>query len=238
MKDKKFIFPILGVIAFLVAGFVTMFFKPVEKVKNSEPKQEIQTQIQPQQQPEIKLEPEIKVKDDWYIYVTGEVKNPGVYKVSADSRIFQAVEKAGGFTAKADRNSINMAERLIDGLQIYIAPKVAQQKQTQTQHQNNAIKIPGVQQNYQNYQVQQNVTKTQPKTQTINNNNILGSKVDINNATAKELELIKGVGSVIAQRIIEYRETHGRFNSPDDLIHIKGIGSKTLEKMRPQILIR
>ncbi|MBR0080409.1 MAG: SLBB domain-containing protein, partial [Synergistaceae bacterium] len=120
MKDKKFIFPILGVIAFLVAGFVTMFFKPVEKVKISEPKQEIQTQIQPQQQPEIKLEPEIKVKDDWYIYVTGEVKNPGVYKVSADSRIFQAVEKAGGFTAKADRNSINMAERLIDGLQIYI----------------------------------------------------------------------------------------------------------------------
>ncbi|MBQ7068068.1 MAG: helix-hairpin-helix domain-containing protein [Synergistaceae bacterium] len=229
MKDKKFIFPILGVIAFLVAGFVTMFFKPVEKVKISEPKQEIQTQIQPQQQPEIKSEPEIKVKDDWYIYVTGEVKNPGVYKVSADSRIFQAVEKAGGFTAKADRNSINMAERLIDGLQIYIAPKVAQQKQTQTQHQNNAIKIPGV---------QQNVIKTQPKAQTINNNNILGSKVDINNATAKELELIKGVGSVIAQRIIEYRETHGRFNSPDDLIHIKGIGSKTLEKMRPQILIR
>ncbi|MBQ3645482.1 MAG: SLBB domain-containing protein, partial [Synergistaceae bacterium] len=206
MKDKKFIFPILGVIAFLVAGFVTMFFKPVEKVKNSEPKQEIQTQIQPQQQPEIKLEPEIKVKDDWYIYVTGEVKNPGVYKVSADSRIFQAVEKAGGFTAKADRNSINMAERLIDGLQIYISPKVTQQKQIQTQNQNNAIKIPGV---------QQNVIKTQPKAQTINNNNILGSKVDINNATAKELELIKGVGSVIAQRIIEYRETHGRFNSPD-----------------------
>ena len=229
MKDKKFIFPILGVIAFLVAGFVTMFFKPVEKVKISEPKQEIQTQIQPQQQPEIKLEPEIKVKDDWYVYVTGEVKNPGVYKVSADSRIFQAVEKAGGFTAKADRNSINMAERLIDGLQIYISPKVTQQKQIQTQNQNNAIKIPGV---------QQNVIKTQPKAQTINNNNILGSKVDINNATAKELELIKGVGSVIAQRIIEYRETHGRFNSPDDLIHIKGIGSKTLEKMRPQILIR
>ncbi|MBR0079491.1 MAG: helix-hairpin-helix domain-containing protein, partial [Synergistaceae bacterium] len=156
-------------------------------------------------------------------------KNPGVYKVSADSRIFQAVEKAGGFTAKADRNSINMAERLIDGLQIYISPKVTQQKQIQTQNQNNAIKIPGV---------QQNVIKTQPKAQTINNNNILGSKVDINNATAKELELIKGVGSVIAQRIIEYRETHGRFNSPDDLIHIKGIGSKTLEKMRPQILIR
>ena len=229
MKDKKFIFPILGVIAFLVAGFVTMFFKPVEKVKNSEPKQEIQTQIQPQQQPEIKSEPEIKVKDDWYVYVTGEVKNPGVYKVSADSRIFQAVEKAGGFTAKADRNSINMAERLIDGLQIYISPKVTQQKQIQTQNQNNAIKIPGV---------QQNVIKTQPKAQTINNNNILGSKVDINNATAKELELIKGVGSVIAQRIIEYRETHGRFNSPDDLIHIKGIGSKKLEKMRPQILIR
>ena len=235
MKDKKFIFPILGVIAFLVAGFVTMFFKPVEKVKNSEPKQEIQTQIQPQQQPEIKSEPEIKVKDDWYIYVTGEVKNPGVYKVSADSRIFQAVEKAGGFTAKADRNSINMAERLIDGLQIYISPKVTQQKQIQTQHQNNAIKIPGVQ---QNYQIQQNVTKTQPQTKTTNNNNILGTKVDINNATAKELELIKGVGSVIAQRIIEYRETHGRFNSPDDLIHIKGIGSKKLEKMRPQILIR
>ena len=62
--------------------------------------------------------------------------------------------------------------------------------------------------------------------------------VDINNADAKELEKLKGVGQVIAKRIIEYRNSHGRFSSPEDLLQVKGIGNAKLEKMRSQILIR
>lgn len=54
------------------------------------------------------------------VYVCGEVKNPGVYEFSSGSRIYQAIEAAGGMTEKADRTSINQAELLEDGEQIYV----------------------------------------------------------------------------------------------------------------------
>ena len=54
----------------------------------------------------------------------------------------------------------------------------------------------------------------------------------------KELEILNGVGPSIAKKIIEYRNSHGRFSKPEDLLNVKGIGEAKLEKMKPQILIR
>ena len=62
--------------------------------------------------------------------------------------------------------------------------------------------------------------------------------IDVNHATAKELEQLNGVGPAISKRIVEYRQTHGRFSTPEDLINVRGIGAAKLEKMRSQILIR
>ena len=216
IQYKKVIISVAGIIIFLIAGCLTMFLKPAERFETQTSTQE-QNKIQTQSEPENK----IKVQEDWFVYVTGEVRNPGVYKLSPDSRIFQAVEKAGGFTNKADRNSINMAEKLTsDGLQIYISPKIEQQIQTQN-NRNNSVKIPGLQQN-NNF-----------------NANASGSViVDINSANAKQLEAVKGIGSVTAKRIIDYRKQHGRFNSVEDLKNVKGIGDKTLEKIRSQITAR
>lgn len=60
---------------------------------------------------------------DCYIDIEGEVKNPGVYKVSQGTRVFQVIEKAGGLTGKADTNSINQAEVVEDGQKIIIESK-------------------------------------------------------------------------------------------------------------------
>ena len=219
--NKKFLISASGVIIFLLAGALTMFLKPVEKF--NPPEQETKTQTQPEIF--VSKEPEIKIQDDWFVYVTGEVKNPGVYKVSPDSRFFHAVEAAGGFTAKADQNSINMAERLIDGFQIYVA-SVNGQKNNPVPVQNNLtqninVKIPAV----PSYSNRSNIAASQ-------------NLVDVNHASAKELEQLKGVGPAIAKRIIDYRNANGRFSKPEDLMNVRGIGNKTLEKMRPQILIR
>ena len=62
-------------------------------------------------------------------------------------------------------------------------------------------------------------------------------KVDINTATVKELKTIPGIGQVIAERIVEYRETERAFSTVDDLLNVKGIGKATLEKIRAYIIV-
>ena len=60
-----------------------------------------------------------------FIDIAGEVKNPGVYEVTSDSRIFEAIEKAGGLTEKADTTNVNQAETVKDGQKISIPKKGA-----------------------------------------------------------------------------------------------------------------
>jgi competence protein ComEA len=61
--------------------------------------------------------------------------------------------------------------------------------------------------------------------------------VDINTATAEELETLPGVGEVTAQRIIDYREANGPFETIEDIQNVSGIGPKTLEGMRDMITV-
>lgn len=62
-------------------------------------------------------------------------------------------------------------------------------------------------------------------------------KVAINRATAEEITTLHGIGPAKAEAIISYREEHGPFNSVDDLLQVSGIGEKTLEKIRDEIII-
>ena len=69
--------------------------------------------------------------------------------------------------------------------------------------------------------------ETQPKKEEVT------FPVNINTASAKELDALPGIGEVLAQRIIDYRNANGPFQSVYDLIKVKGIGEKTLEKIKP-----
>lgn len=57
--------------------------------------------------------------------------------------------------------------------------------------------------------------------------------VNINTASKKELDALPGIGETLAQRIIDYRSANGPFSTVDDLTKVKGIGEKTLEKLKP-----
>ena len=237
--NKNTLITAAGVIVFLAAGMFTMLFFPERQAReqnqakiNEKPNVAVKTEniamlsIPDETESKIKNETS-KPKPDWWVYVTGEVKKPGYYQLSADSRIFQAIEIAGGFTEKADQASVNMAAVLVDGFQINVAAKGA--KKSSNSNPNPGVTVPGMQAKpviiYQN---------AQPENKKIN----IDGKVDINLASEKELEKLNGVGPATAKKIIEYRNSKGKYSKPEDLLNVKGIGKAKLEKMKSQILIR
>ena len=62
-------------------------------------------------------------------------------------------------------------------------------------------------------------------------------KLDLNRATAEQLQRLPGIGPVLAQRVIEQRMMHGRFHTVDDLREVKGIGKKRMDQLRPLIMV-
>ena len=218
MQSQKIIVSVAGVILFLLAGAAAMIFMPQDSHDTPQKAQEnisLAQNIKPQKENE---EAPAKIQKSntsspkiWYVYVTGAVKKPGVYSIPENSRVFKAIEAAGGFKPNADETALNLAEFLTDSTHLHV-PVKGQQNVQPAQN----VRIPGL------------------PSKTSANSNL----VNINTASAQELEKLKGVGPVIAQRIIEYRNSHGAFSKPEDLINVKGIGASRLKQIRTQIVIR
>jgi competence protein ComEA len=64
------------------------------------------------------------------------------------------------------------------------------------------------------------------------------SKVNLNRASADELQILPGIGPVLAQRMVDWRKAHGRYRTVDDLQEVKGIGKKRLEQLRPLVTVK
>ncbi|WP_295055993.1 helix-hairpin-helix domain-containing protein [Sulfuricurvum sp.] len=64
------------------------------------------------------------------------------------------------------------------------------------------------------------------------------SAININRASSAQLQSLNGIGPTKAQEILKYRKTHGSFNTVDELVNVKGIGPKTLIKLKPHVSVR
>ena len=162
--------------------------------------------------------PSTAPKSEIVVHVMGAVKSPGVYHLSTDARIHEAIEKAGGKTDQADIHSLNLAAKIRDGEQIYV-PEIR--------------KIPDVEQTIPTSTSSAASPQPYPRPSASSD----GSRININTATAKELQTLRGIGPTMAQRIVEYRQTSGRFTTVEELTNVKGIGEKTLEKIRDNIAV-
>lgn len=147
-----------------------------------------------------------------FVDITGEVKNPSVVEVGEVDRLQVAIEKAGGLTENAERNSVNLAQKLVDGAQ-YIIPSKG----------GNLII------NYSE--------DVELKGQKLENSDVEDGKININTATKEELETLTGIGDTLSKRIIEYREEQGKFNSIEDIKGVKGIGDKKFDDISKDICV-
>lgn len=145
------------------------------------------------------------------VEIAGAVEKPGVYKLPLNSRVDDLLIVAGGLSATADRDwvskNINRAAKLTDGQKVFIPDKQSGEA--------SANKSGG----YQNIST------------------VLGDKntslVNINTASAKELDSLPGIGQVYAQKIIEQRP----YSTPEELVTKKVIPKSTYEKIKDRISV-
>lgn len=170
------------------------------------------------------------------VHVAGAVNNPGVYTLPAQGRAVDAIAAASGAAADADLDRVNLAGALSDGVQIYVPHRG--ETAAPAQIQPNGGRANAGQGNAANG-ASQDGTQPQPaRTLTPAGSAQKGSTpVNINTATAEELQTLPRIGPAMAQRIIAWREAHGGFRSVDELDAVPGIGPSMLENLRPLVTV-
>ena len=146
----------------------------------------------------------------FYVHICGEVVSPGVYELKEGSRVFQAIEKAGGVTDQAAAEYLNMAEQVKDGMKIVVPGK----EEVEAAKARGEISLQA--------EASLNVQKT---------------KVNLNTATKEELMTLRGVGEAKAADIVKYRESHGGFQKIEDIMKISGIKDAAFQKIKDDITV-
>jgi competence protein ComEA len=142
------------------------------------------------------------------IFVSGAVLNPGVYELPADARVVDALAAAGGFAPEANVNAVNQAAPMRDGDQIYVPTMVEEA----------AAPRSGI--------VSIEVAEEDGGLSE-------SGLINVNTATAEELETLPGIGEARAQDIIANRP----YASVDELDRVPGIGPAILEDLRPYVVV-
>lgn len=174
-----------------------------------------------------KLDIENKIKVD----VKGMVNNPGVYELSENSRVIDAINMAGGLNESADTSTINLSKILKDENVIIVDTTKEPEKVIEYVYKEcNCPKFNDACINNNdiiNYQ------------ETTNNDNkisdVVSGQISINNASKEELQSLSGVGESKAISIIKYREENGPFNTLEDIMNVSGIGNSLFEKIKDSI---
>lgn len=146
------------------------------------------------------------------VHVTGAVGRPGLVRLPEGARVDDAVSAAGGSTRAADLAAVNLARVLLDGEQLHI-PVVGEPPRSAPA----AAPSSGAA-----------AAETPGRSAAV---------VDLNSATLADLDQLPGVGPVLAQRILDWRDQHGRFTSIDELGEVSGIGDKLFAQLQGRVSI-
>ena len=152
------------------------------------------------------------------VHVAGKVRRPGLVRAPAGSRVADVLTAAGGALPGVDLTTLNLARQVTDGEQIVvgvpaIAPAGTPTAGTPTAGTPTAGQPAGT----------PGASADTP--------------LDLNTATLAQLDGLPGVGPVLAQRILDWRNEHGRFTSADELQEVSGVGPKKFESLKPHVRV-
>lgn len=142
------------------------------------------------------------------VAVAGTVRHPGLVRLPAGSRVDDAVRAAGGLLPGSSAGLLNLARKLVDGEQVLVGIDPP----------------PGV----------QGVGGAGGG----GGGAVAGGALDLNAASASDLDALPGIGPVLAQRIVDWRTAHGRFESVDQLREVTGIGEAKFTDLRDAVAVR
>lgn len=168
-------------------------------------------------------EVQTQTEDKIFVHVCGEVVSPGVYEFPSGSRIYQAVTEAGGYTAAAADDFLNMAQVLEDGMKITIPDKETARELSAQEEQIGVVKDSA------GAVVSGNTSGAAVKD--------APEKININTASKEQLMTLSGVGEAKAADIIAYREQSGPFSNIEDIMKVSGIKETGFQKIRENITV-
>ena len=178
------------------------------------------------------------------VAMAGAVKTPGMLHLNPDTRVGDAIKRAGGAMPEADLESINLAAKVVDGDQIYVPRK-------KTEEPAKAVEVAKIAPKYRGGEVLPRYQPLSPDMPATLQGELptdasspspsprsaakkkASAPVSLSTASLAQLETLPGVGPATAQKILDYRMEHGGFSSIDEIQAVKGIGPKKFEKMKP-----
>ena len=161
-----------------------------------------------EEEPEEDVGEQVVIQAMIVVDVKGAVRHPGVYPMQDDDRLIDAINAAGGYVPEADSRLLNHAMRLTDELLIYVPLEGEELPEGGTDLITSGI------------------------------SEASDGIININTADESELMTISGIGPAKAATIIQFRNEHGPFSTPESLMEISGIGQKTFEKLEHQIKVK
>lgn len=162
-------------------------------------------------EPGVVAEPGASEAGTVLVHVAGAVNAPGVYELAAGDRVIDAIEAAGGVTDAADAEQLNFARPLVDGEQIYVPEPGEAPPAGSSDGGGGSVSGGG--------------------------SGSSGGLINLNTASATELETLPRIGPAMSQRIIDYREQHGGFTSIDQLKDVAGIGDATFDGLKELVTV-
>lgn len=162
------------------------------------------------------------VATELVVQAAGAVARPGVFRLPVDARVDDLVREAGGLTAEADADRVNLAAPLADGERVWV-PRQGEEQPPDVVAGTGGGTAPG---------------SGGPSSAAGGaGGSAVPEVVDLNAATAEQLDTLPGVGPATATAILAYRDENGPFGSVDELLEVRGIGDAKLEQLRPLVRV-